>query len=259
MIQIPLKSGSSMPALGLGTWELRGNDCAMAVKEALQLGYRHIDTAEFYGNEDVIGRELRASGVPRKELFITTKVWTTHHKAYDFKKAVEASLSRLGLPEVDLLLIHWPNHDVPLAETMGALCQAAKEGKTKAIGVSNFDTALIKAAVSLASIPLSVNQVKLNLLEPQKELLNYANTHGLHITAYTPLGRGNFLLNNTLSETARKHGKTPAQTALRWLLQQGLSAVPKARGERHLRENIELFDFELSQDEMKALSHLSGG
>ena len=256
---IPLLNGGKMPAVGLGTWELREEACAKTVKKALSLGYRHIDTAEFYGNEEVIGKCLRESGIPRGELFVTTKVWTDHFRASAFKKAAENSLLKLRLDEVDLLLIHWPNPAVPLAETVGALCQLAKEGKTRAIGVSNFSVPQLQAAVSLASVPIACDQVKFNLAEGQKELLAYAQSKGINITAYTPLGRGSFLLNPILSEIARVHGKTPAQTALRWLVQQkGVSAVPKSVGKKHLQDNLEIFDFELSLAEMTRLGHLAG-
>ena len=246
-----------MPALGLGTWDLRGNACFSAVREALQLGYRHIDTAEMYGNEGEIGLALAQSGVPRDELFITTKVWTDHFRAADFKKAAESSLAKLRLDTLDLLLIHWPNPAVPLSETLGALCQLAKEGKTLAIGVSNFSAAQLREAEKLSALPIACDQVRYNLAEDQKDLLGYAVPRGVNVCAYTPLGRGGFLKNPGLVKVAKRHSKTPAQIALRWLLQQkGVSAIPKAAGREHLRENLEVFDFELDPEETRVLGNL---
>ncbi len=246
-----------MPALGLGTWDLRGSDCVKAVEMALKTGYRHIDTAEMYGNEAEIGKALKAAGIPRDELFITTKVWTNHHKARDFKKAAEDSLSRLGLSHVDLLLIHWPNEAVPLSETVGALCQLAKEGKTLTIGVSNFPRSLLEEAVGLSTVPLACDQVPYSLPEDQSALLKYAHSRKIAVCAYTPLGRGRFLGDARLKAVADRHGKTPAQVALRWLLEQeGVAAIPKAKGERHLRENFELFDFKLVAADKASLAGL---
>ncbi len=257
MIQIQLPNGRTMPALGLGTWDLRGSDCVSAVQEALHLGYRHIDTAEMYGNEAEIGGALKASGVPRRELFITTKVWTNHHRAADFKKAAEASLGRLGLSAVDLLLIHWPNPAVPLEETLKVLCQLAQEGKTLSIGVSNFSAALLKEAVSLATVPIACDQVPYSIMENKKDFLAYARSQGVSVCAYTPLGKGVFLNRPELLEVSQKYGKTPAQVALRWLVQQkGVAAIPKASGVKHLKENIGIFDFKLDPLDLQLLSKL---
>jgi diketogulonate reductase-like aldo/keto reductase len=257
MDQIQLPNRHTMPALGLGTWDLRGSECVSAVKEALHLGYRHIDTAEMYANETEIGRALKGSGVPRGELFITTKVWTNHHRAADFKKAAEASLGRLGLSTVDLLLIHWPNPSVPLAETIGALCQLVREGKTFSIGVSNFSPALLKEAITLATVPVVCDQVSYCLTENRKDLLTYARSQGVALCAYTPLGKGAFLDRPELKEVSQKYGKTPAQVALRWLVQQkGVAAIPKASGAKHMKENIDIFDFKLDPLDRQLLSKL---
>lgn len=255
MIHIPLANGRDMPALGLGTWDLTGPACVSAVGKALQIGYRHIDTAEMYGNEEEIGRALKASGLPRSELFITTKVWTNHHRAKDFRKAAEDSLMRLGLSEVDLLLIHWPNPAVSLPETLEVLCKLAKEGKALSVGVSNFSVTQLKEAVSLASAPIVCDQVPYSLLENHDDLLAYARKANISVCAYTPLGRGSFLNHPQLVEVARKHAKTAAQVALRWLVQQeGVAAIPKAAGEKHLRENFEVFDFSLNGEDLMGLA-----
>ena len=246
-----------MPALGLGTWELKGNDCVAAVRMALQAGYRHIDTAEMYGNETEIGQALAASGIPREELFLTTKVWTNHHREKDFIQAAEDSLKRLKTDHVDLLLIHWPNEAVPLEETLRALCKLAQQGKTLAIGVSNFSLELLKKAQTLADRPIACDQVPFSLEKSQSELLPYAFQRKTVVCAYSPLGRGKFLGRKELAEIGKKYGKTPAQVALRWLIQQGgVAAIPKAAGSRHLRENIGIFDFDLDPSALKELRRL---
>ena len=259
MNSLKLPNERTMPVLGLGTWDLRGDACFKAVEMALRLGYRHVDTAEMYGNEAEIGKALARSGVPREELFITTKVWTNHHQAGDFKNAAEDSLKRLGLSHVDLLLIHWPNPAVPLAETIGALNQCAKEGKALSIGVSNFSAAQMKESVSLSSVPLACNQIPYSLPENRDGELAYARSKGMTVCAYSPVGRGAFLNRKELIEVGKKHGKTPGQVALKWLIrQEGLAAIPKAAGEKHLRENLELFDFDLDPADLKLLTGLQG-
>jgi 2,5-diketo-D-gluconate reductase B len=259
MIQLPLLNGRAMPALGLGTWDLRGATCTAAVKQALALGYRHIDTAEMYGNEAEIAKGIGQSGVGREDLFITTKVWTNHHRAGDFVAAAEASLKRLKTDYVDLLLIHWPNSAVPLGETLGALCQLGKDGKALGVGVSNFSAELLKESLGLADLPLVCDQVPYSLPENQDALLAVTRKAKIALCAYTPLGRGSFLGRPELKATGKKHGKTPAQVALRWLIQQdGVAAIPKAAGEKHLRENLEIFDFTLDAADLKLLAALRG-
>lgn len=257
MIHLPLLNGRTMPALGLGTWDLRGSACASAVQKALALGYRHIDTAEMYGNEEEIAKGIASSGVARADLFIATKVWTDHHRAKDFLAAAEASLKRLRTDYVDLLLIHWPNPAVPLEETLGALCRLAKDGKALAVGVSNFSADLLQKSLPLADVPLCCDQVPYSLPENQDKLLAFAHGKKIAVCAYTPLGRGGFLGRTELKETGKKYGKTPAQVALRWLIQQeGVAAIPKASGEKHLRENLEIFDFTLDKADLKLLGRL---
>ncbi len=263
MNTLKLPNERTMPVLGLGTWDLRGEACFKAVETALRLGYRHIDTAEMYDNEDEIGKAILHSGVPREEIFITTKVWTNHHHAADFKKAAEQSLKRLKVQAVDLLLIHWPNPAVPLPETIGALNQCAKDGKALSIGVSNFSVAQMKDAVLLSSLPLACNQIPYSLASPNagKDFLTWLKADGrplkAALCAYSPLGRGSFLDRKELKEIGKKQGKTPAQVALKWLIrQEGVAAIPKAAGEKHLRENLELFDFDLDQADLKLLAGL---
>ena len=257
MDHLKLPNGRAMPVLGLGTWDLRGKACLEAVRQALRLGYRHFDTAEMYGNEVEIGKALAPSGIARGELFITTKVWTNHHKEGDFRKSAEDSLVRLGLDYVDLLLIHWPNPSVPLEETIRGLCRVAQEGKALAIGVSNFPASLAKKAASLATLPLSCDQAPYSLPENQDELLAYTRSQSMALCAYSPLGRGAFLSRKELKDVGKKLGKTPGQVALRWLIrQEGVAAIPKASGEKHLKENLDIFDFDLDPTDLKILAGL---
>jgi 2,5-diketo-D-gluconate reductase B len=251
--------GAQMPALGLGTWQLSGAACEKSVRLALDLGYRHIDTAEMYGNEAEIGRAVEASGVSRSSLFITTKIWTNHLRAKDVGPTAEASLRKLKTDYVDLLLIHWPNTTVPLAETLGAMMKLKEAGKARAIGVSNFSVAQMDEALNRHKAPIACNQVEYHLLLDQRPILDYAHGHGMAVVAYCPLARGGLTDNPTLAKIGAKHGKTAAQVALRWLVQQpGVAAIPKATREPNLRANLEIFDFALDAGDMAALKKLSG-
>jgi 2,5-diketo-D-gluconate reductase B len=251
--------GAKMPALGLGTWQLSGATCETSVRRALDLGYRHIDTAEMYGNETEIGRAIAASGISRKSLFITTKIWTNHLHAKDVGPTAEASLKKLRTDYVDLLLIHWPNASVPLGETLGAMMKLKTAGKAKAIGVSNFSVGQMNEALTTHKTPLACNQVEYHLLLNQRPVLDYAHQHGMAVVAYCPLARGKLVNNRTLARIGTKHGKTAAQVALRWLLQQpGIAAIPKATGEANLRANLEIFDFALDATDVDELNRLTG-
>ena len=255
MISIPLPGGRGMPALGLGTWQLRGGACERAVRTALELGYRHIDTAEMYGNEAEVGAAIRAAGVDRADLFITTKVWPDHFRAPALRRAAEDSLRRLGTDHVDLLLLHWPNPAIPLAEPIGALDALHDEGKALAIGVSNFDAALLKEAQALARAPIACDQVRMHVQSPQRELLAHARSQGIAVTAYSPLGQGGLRDHPTLARIGARHGRTAAQVALRWILQhEGVAAIPKASGEKHLRENLDVFSWSLDDAEMAEIA-----
>ncbi|MDX1687410.1 MAG: aldo/keto reductase [Candidatus Promineifilaceae bacterium] len=249
---------AQIPALGFGTFRLRGRDAQRMVRVALDTGYRHIDTAESYGNEEAVGRAIRASGVPRDEIFLTTKVWPDHFAADELPAAVNHSLQRLGVDYVDLLLLHWPNPGVPLEETIGALNAMQKAGKTRLIGVSNFTLGLMDNARSLTAVPLSVNQVEYHPFLDQSALLNAIRDNGMVLTAYSPLAKGKVTDDDTLKEIAAEHGKTAAQVSLRWLIQQeNVAAIPKASSQAHAEENFDVFDFELSDEEMKTIHKLS--
>ena len=254
---IPLNGGGAMPVLGMGTWQLRGSDCREAVRTALELGYRHLDTAEMYGNEAEVGAGLKASGVDRGEVFLTTKVWPQHFRAPALRTAAEASLRRLGTEYVDLLLLHWPSNDVPLAETIGALNEVAAQGKARAIGVSNFSAGLLGEAVELSGAPIACDQVEMHVLRPQTALRRRARAAGIAITAYSPLAKGRLAGHPVLARIGEQYGKTASQVAIRWLVQQdGVSAIPKATREPHLRANLEVFDFALEARDLAALAAL---
>jgi len=254
-------NGATIPAVGLGTSELRGRVCARIVEQALRTGYRHVDTAEAYDNEREVGEGLRAAGVTRREVFVTTKVWSDHLAPREFERAAKDSLTRLRLAEVDLLLIHWPNPRIPLAETMGALCRLKSAGLTRHIGVSNFTVALIEEAVKLATEPLVVNQIEWHPFIDQSKVQAACRRHGLAITAYSPIARGRTAGNDVLKRIAATHGKTAAQISLRFLIQEGAIVIPRTSRPERLAENMAIFDFALSEEEMediRALAHPRG-
>jgi diketogulonate reductase-like aldo/keto reductase len=246
-------NGARIPAIGLGTWELRGRTCARLVEQALKLGYRHIDTAQIYENEREVGDGLRASGIRREELFVTTKVWTTHFAPNDLERSAKESLARLRLTEVDLLLLHWPNPQVPLAETLGALARVRKLGMARHIGVSNFTVALIEDAVAACPEPLVCNQVEYHPYLDQTKVKEACARHGLAVVAYSPIAKGRIKNDQVLARIGQAHGKTAAQVCLRWLVQQNVSAIPRTSRIERLSENIDVFDFELSDAEMRLI------
>lgn len=245
-------NGARIPALGLGTWELH-SATARAVEQALRLGYRHIDTAQIYENERGVGDGLRASRVPRSEVFITTKVWTTHFAPNDLERSVKESLSRLRLNDIDLLLLHWPNPQVPLAETLGALAHAKTMGLTRHIGVSNFTVALIEEAVATCTEPLVCDQVEYHPYLDQTRVIDACEARGLALVAYSPIAKGRVKNDRLLTAIAKRYGKTQAQVCLRWLIQQGAVAIPRTSKVERLSENIDIFDFALSDDEMNEI------
>jgi 2,5-diketo-D-gluconate reductase B len=249
-------NGARIPILGLGTWDLRGRTCVEMVSEALRLGYRHIDTATAYGNEEQVGEGLRVSGIKRDEVHVTTKVWHDSLRAADFQRSAEASLKRLGLDHIDLLLIHWPNSSVPLKETIGALCKAKRDGLTRHVGVSNFTVELIEEAVKLADEPLVTNQIELHAYLDQPKVIAACRRHGISVTAYSPIARGKGAGDKVLEKIAGAHGKTWAQVCLRWLVQQEIIAIPRTSKRERLKENLDIFDFALTPEEMAAISAL---
>jgi 2,5-diketo-D-gluconate reductase B len=249
-------NGAKIPAIGLGTSELRGRTCTRLVEQAVRLGYRHIDTAQVYENEREVGEGLRASGARRDELFVTTKVWTTHFAPNDLERSSKESLTRLHLSEVDLLLLHWPNPRVPLPETLGALAHVKKLGLCRHIGVSNFTVALIEEAVAACPEPLVCDQVEYHPYLDQTKVREACARNGLAVVAYSPIARGRIKNDQTLARIGQAHGKTAAQVCLRWLVQQNVSAIPRTSRIERLSENIDIFDFALADSEMGQISQM---
>ena len=247
--------GAEMPALGFGTSQLSGNQ-AEIIGTALAAGYRHLDTAWKYGSERAVGQALRASRVPRGEVFVTTKVSHEYLRADDFARSVDESLKNLELAYVDLLLVHWPNAAIPLAETMGALAMAKRQGFARHIGVANFNVALLDHAVALCPEPLAVLQAEYHPYLDQSKLLDACRRHGLIFTAYCPLARGRLFKDQVLGDIAHRRGRTIAQVALRWLLQQQVAAIPRSSNPQRIAENIDVFDFALTDLEMKQIGTL---
>ena len=250
-------NGAKIPAIGLGTWELRGRACARLVEQALKLGYRHIDTAQVYENEREVGEGLRASGVRREEVFVTTKVWTTHFAPNDLERSTKDSLSKLRVSEIDLLLLHWPNPQVPLSETLGALARVKQLGMVRHIGVSNFTVALIDEAVAACPEPLAFDQVEYHPYLDQTKVREACARHGMALVAYSPVAKGHIKDDATLTRIGRAHGKTAAQVCLRWLVQQNVAAIPRTSRIERLSENIDIFDFALSDAEMEEISGMA--
>jgi diketogulonate reductase-like aldo/keto reductase len=249
--------GARIPLIGLGTWDLRGRTCARLTEQALRLGYRHIDTAEMYDNEREVGEGLRASGVKRDDVFITTKVWPSHFAPRELERAAKESLARLRLSEVDLLLLHWPNPQIPLSETLGALCKFKRMGLARHIGVSNFTVAMIDDAVRLADEPLVCNQIELHPFLDQSKVIEACRRHGMAVVAYSPIARGQVKGNKVLAHIGKAHGKTAAQVSLRYLVQQGIVVIPRTSRRERLAENLAIFDFELSATEMIDIAQLA--
>jgi 2,5-diketo-D-gluconate reductase B len=254
-------NGARIPAIGLGTWELRGRVCARIVEQALKLGYRHIDTAQVYENEREVGEGLRASGVRRDEVFVTTKVWTNHFAPNDLERSAKESLVRLRIAELDLLLLHWPNPHVPLAETLGALAHAKRLGLTRHIGVSNFTVALIEQAVAACPEPLVCDQVEFHPYLDQTKVRDACAHNGMAVVAYSPIAKGRIKTDPILAGIGRAHRKSPAQICLRWLVQQNVSAIPRTSKIERLSENVDIFDFELTDEDMLQIAqlHSAGG
>jgi diketogulonate reductase-like aldo/keto reductase len=248
--------GATMPVIGLGTSGM-GDVRAESIATALKLGYRHIDTAWKYGTERQVGEGMRASGVSRDDIFLCTKVSHEYLHADDFARSVDESLKTLGVDYVDLLLVHWPNLEIPLAETMTALAKAKRQGLARHVGVANFNISLLDQAIALCPEPLVTLQAEYHPYLDQTTLLNACRARGMIYTAYCPLGRGRLFKDPALTEIARQKGKTIAQVALRWLIQKEIVApIPRSSNPARLAENIAVFDFSLSDEEMKRIDAL---
>jgi diketogulonate reductase-like aldo/keto reductase len=248
--------GARIPVVGFGTWTLRGRDCANLVKAAIEAGYRHIDTAQMYDNERAVGEGVRAAGT--RDVFVTTKIQPENLKPRDVERSARESLAALKRDVIDLLLIHWPNPAVPLADTLGAMARLKQAGLTRHIGVSNFTVSLIEQAVTVSPEPLVCNQIECHPFLDQSRVIAACRRHGLAVVAYSPIARGSADGNAVLTRIGKAHGKSAAQVSLRWLVQQGIVVIPRTSKPARLRENIDLFDFELSPTEMSEVAALSG-
>lgn len=247
---------ASLPSLGMGTWKLTGEACADRVCDALEIGYRHVDTAQAYENHAQVGQGLRRASVDREEIFLTTKVWFENLRAGVLQRSVEESLRELDVDYVDLLLIHWPNPKVPLEETLDALLAIQEQGRTRHVGVSNFPPTWLERASNRA--PLVCDQVEYHPLLSQQALLETLREREMALVAYSPLAHGKLLDEPVLLEIAEAHERSPAQVALRWLLsQEGVATIPKASSREHLEENFDVFGFDLDEDEQQRLHRLA--
>ncbi|EKV32894.1 oxidoreductase, aldo/keto reductase family [Caenispirillum salinarum AK4] len=256
MWTVPAKD-AQIPALGFGTFTLSPDDCQRMVTAALEVGYRHVDTAQVYDNEDAVGAAMAQSPVPREDVWLTTKVWVDKFRDGDLQKSVDDSLKRLQTDYVDLLLLHWPNPDVPLEETLKALASVKRDGRARHIGLSNFTVALMKQAFAVTEEPLAVNQVEYHPYLNQDPVLDMVRAKGMALTAYSPVAQGNILGDETLKRIGDKYGKNEAQVTLRWLIQQdGVIAIPRTKSEEHCKTNLEVFDFDLTEEEMAEIKAL---
>lgn len=246
-----------IPAIGFGTWQLEGKTAQSMVETALELGYRHIDTAHIYGNEAEVGAALASSGDERDDIFLTTKIWIDSYTKDDLARAAEASVKKLGGP-VDLLLLHWPKPTVPLAETIEALNAVKARGLTRGIGVSNFPSKLLKAAAQLSESPLITDQVEYHPYLSQQTVLETLRDMGGALTAWSPIAQGRVVKDPVLNAIGAAHGKSATQVTLRWLIQQeGVIAIPRTTNATRAAENLAVFDFELTEAEMAAIFDLA--
>ena len=251
-------NGASIPALGFGTFRIPGADVLRIVPHALKAGFRHIDTAQIYGNEAEVGEAIAASGVARGDVFLTTKVWVENYRHNAFLASVDESLKKLKTDYVDLLLLHWPNEAVSLAEQIGTLNAVKEAGKVRHIGVSNFSTALMAEAVKLSKAPIVTNQIEYHPYIDQDVVIAAAKAAGMSVTGYYGMADGKVFTDPVLKEIAAGRGKSVAQVVLRWLVQQqGVIALSKTVSEARVDENLAIFDFELSADEMAAIRALA--
>ncbi|RFC65116.1 aldo/keto reductase [Fulvimarina endophytica] len=251
--------GASIPALGLGTYTLKGDQCVDLVAKAIETGYRHIDTARMYENEASVGEGIRQSGADRADLFVTTKVWWTDISGAQLIEAAKSSVDRLGIGPVDLLLIHWPNPDIALEESIDALNGALAQGFTKHIGVANFPNALFREAVTVSDKPLVCNQVEYHPMLSQNSVLEACRQNGSAMISYSPIGKGGDLLGQEpITRIAEAHGRSPAQIVLAWhMSQDNVGAIPRTSNPDRLSENISVFDIELGEDEIAEISALA--
>jgi diketogulonate reductase-like aldo/keto reductase len=252
-------NGARIPAIGYGTYTLEGQTCTDMVAKAIDVGYRHIDTARMYKNEAAVGEGIRRSGIARDDLFVTTKVWWTDIAEGKLQASATQAIEALGIGAVDLLLIHWPNPDVALEESIDALNETIALGLTRHIGVANFTSAMLDESAALSEAPLVCNQVEYHPFLSQQAIHAACLRHGMAMVAYSPVGQGGEILENpVVTGIAARHGKTPAQIVLRWEIEQeGVAAIPRTKTPERLAENLAVFDFQLEADEQAALTVLT--
>lgn len=254
---IRLNDGVDIPQIGFGVWQVENRDAPRAVKAAIEAGYRSIDTAAIYGNEDGVAAGIRAAGVPRERLFITTKLWNDRHGARNALKAFDESLKRLQLEYVDLYLIHWPCPRANLfVETWRALQEITASGRARSIGVSNFKIPHLERLIGETGIVPAINQIELHPRFQQKEQRAFHARCKIVTESWSPLGQGRVMKDPLIAGIAQKHGRTPAQVALRWHIQNGLVAIPKSVTTARIAENFQVFDFELTNDDMAKIATL---
>lgn len=251
-------NGAAIPRLGLGTWQLRDEVCERTVAAALRLGYTHVDTAQGYGNEEAVGAGIAASGVPRERLFVTTKVRPDRLGDGDLQRSVEESLQKLGVAQVDLLLLHWPNPAIPLAGSVRALNAVKRDGLVRHIGLSNFTSGLLEEAWRLTREPLVAEQIEYHPYLDQTRMRGALRSHAMALIAYCPIALGKVVGDPVIEAIAAAHGRTAAQVTLRWLVQQdGIAAIPRTSRVERLSENLAVFDFALDDAEMARMSALA--
>ncbi|RVH80389.1 aldo/keto reductase [Sinorhizobium meliloti] len=251
-------NGANIPALGFGTFRMSGAEVLRILPQALKLGFRHVDTAQIYGNEAEVGEAIQKSGIPRADVFLTTKVWVDNYRHDAFIVSVDESLRKLRTDHVDLLLLHWPGSDVPMAERIGALNEVRNAGKVRHIGISNFNTTQMEEAARLSDAPIATNQVEYHPYLDQTKVLQTARRLGMSLTSYYAMANGKVPADPLLTEIGGRHGKTAAQVALRWLVQQqDVIVLSKTATEARLKENFAIFDFALTREEMAAVRELA--
>jgi 2,5-diketo-D-gluconate reductase B len=250
--------GISLPKLGLGTFRMQGDACRAAVESALSIGYRHLDTAEMYANEEPIGSAIASSRVPREELHVTTKVWHENLAPDAIRRAFDASLKKLGLDHVDLYLVHWPSKAANWGAVFETLMKLQEQGRTRAIGVANFTTALLKVAVEDIKAPIACNQVEYHAMLDQSKVLGYLQAKSIPLVAYCPLAQGRIASDPVLAEIGARHGATAAQVALKWLLDQdGVAAIPKASRRESQQANLDALKITLDASDRKKIAALA--
>lgn len=251
--------GARIPAIGFGTYTLEGQTCRDMVARAIEVGYRHIDTARMYGNEVEVGQGIRDSGIKRDELFVVTKIWWKDLAPGDLERSAESAVEAIGIGRVDAILIHWPNLDQPLEDSIAALNRTVSSGLTRHIGVANFTSSLFDEASAISEAPLICNQVEYHPFLSQENVLAACRRHQAAMVAYSPIARGGELLSNqVIVAAAERHNRSPAQIVLRWEVEQdGVAAIPRTSNPERLAENLAVFDFELHPDERDAITALT--